>query len=269
MVNSGYKNRTTKAGWLLVCCCALLLVSCKSASRHMQQVVEKNLKGSWVCSNVLDKVACTKSIKSLKDFPPYTELIFLQDSSKLIALNGQVDMVALSYTSNGDALQVPDFYGNGVAHISMAGDSVLLFNDGFSAETWRYTKAPADMTAAESGDVPEVFPSLLNCALIAGEYTVRNTGNPYHLVFRSNGYIFNSPDFTRYSLCYNGNCNILSSENLVYLSNGQQGDYYGWKVQDGTLTIYSLAVANMSDGMMEYEINRPVLVMEKNADDRY
>jgi hypothetical protein len=53
----------------------------------------------------------------------------------------------------------------------------------------------------------------------------------------------------------------------VYLSNGQQGDYYGWKIQGNTLTIYSLLVVNMPDEMMAYEIDKPILVMEKeNAD---
>ncbi|MDR1417126.1 MAG: hypothetical protein LBJ57_06890, partial [Prevotellaceae bacterium] len=237
MVNLGYKNRTIKTGWLLMCCCALLLVvGCKSTSRRMQQAAEENLKGSWVCSNVLEEVARTKSIKQLKNFPPYTELIFLQDSSKLIALNGQIDLVALSYTRSGDVLQVPDFYGNGIAQISIASDSALLFNDGFSAEAWRYTKAPTDVAPTESDGIPEVFPSLLNSALISGEYAVTNVDKPYSLAFRTNGYISNSPDFTHYSLCYNGSCNILSDENLVYLSNGQQGDYYGWKIQGNTLT---------------------------------
>jgi hypothetical protein len=242
----------------------LLLVGCKLASKRVQQqAAEKRLTGSWVCANVLDEAAYTKSIKQLKNFPPYTELIFLQDSSKLIALNGQVDMVTLSYTCSGSLLLVPDFYGNSVAQISMAGDSLLLFNDDFSAQTWRYVKAADGVDSSTDGSIPEVFPSLLNSVLVAGEYTVKNAEKVRRVVIHSNGNISNIPDFTHYSLCYNGGCNSLSDENLVYISDGQQGDFYGWNMQGSTLTIYSLLVVNAPDEIMTYRLDKPILVLEK------
>lgn len=262
MANLG--SRMIQTSWLLACCCGLLVASCELISKkNAQQTVGKKLDGSWVCSNVLDKVARTKSIKQLKDLPPYTELIFLQDSSKLVALNGQIDMATLPYKYSGEVLQIYDSYGNTEAYISIVSDSVLLFNDGFSAEAWRYIKAPAGAIPTDSANVPEVFPSLLNSTLVSGEYTVKNVDKPYRVTLGSNGKIFNSPDFTSYSLCYNGSCNILSDEDLIYLSNGQQGDFYGWKIQGNTLTIYSLLTVNMPDEMMMYELGNPILVLEK------
>ncbi|MDR3366882.1 MAG: hypothetical protein LBO71_07950, partial [Prevotellaceae bacterium] len=179
---------------LLACCCCTLLLSasCKSASKPAQQVVGKSIEGNWVCSDVLEQAAQAKSIRQLNDYPPYTELIFMQDSSKLLALNGQVDMIALSYSylHDGNALQVSDLDGNEEAIISIVSDSVLMLSNGFSQDTWRYVKAPpASIPPAESAGVPEAFPALLNQALISGTYTVKNTDEPYCIVLRSNGYI--------------------------------------------------------------------------------
>lgn len=260
--------------WSLICygcCCALLLVGCKSASRPVQQIVEKDIKGNWVCSEALSQVAQTKSIKRLKNFPPYTEFIFAHDSSRLlVALNGQVDMITLSYSYlyGEDALQVFDLDGNEEAYIKIVNDSTLLLSDKFSTETWSYVRVPsASVAFARNVDVPEVFPVLLNQALIAGDYTVQNVDEPYSVVLRSNGYIAYSPDFTSYSLCYNGSCNTYSNEDLIYLSNEQNGDYYGWQMQDSTLTIYSLLSVSMPDEITEYKLDKPILVMKKNMRD--
>jgi hypothetical protein len=261
-------NMILKKIWLLICCCTLL-VGCKSASRPLQQqAAGKRMEGNWVCTDVLNRLAQVKSIRQLEDYPPYTELIFMQDSSTLLALNGQVDMITLSYSClhGGDALQVSDLDGNEEAYIKMVNDSTLALSNNFSADTWRYEKAlpPSVPLAAGSSGVPEVFPALLNQALISGTYTVKNADEPYRIVLRSNGYIAYSADFTRYSLCYNGSCNMYSSEDLIYLSNNQHGDFYGWRMQDSTLTIYSLLPVSMPDEMTEYKFDKPVLVLEKS-----
>jgi hypothetical protein len=256
-----------KKVWLLIWCCALL-AGCKSASRPVQrQAVGKSMEGNWVCADVLNRLAQAKSIRQLKDYPPYTELIFIRDSSTLLALNGQVDMIALSYSRlpGGDALQVSDLDGNEEACIKIVNDSTLTLSNSFSTDTWRYVKvSPASVPPAAGAGVPEVFPALLNQALISGTYTVKNAAEPYRIVLRSNGYIAYSADFTRYSLCYNGSCNLYSSEDLIYLSNNQHGDFYGWRMQDSTLTIYSLLPVSMPDEMMEYKFDKPVLVLEKS-----
>jgi hypothetical protein len=216
---------------------------------------------------VLEQIAQAKSIRRLKDYPPYTELLFRQDSCTLLALNGQVDMITLSYTylPVGDALQVSDLDGNEEAIIKIVGDSLLVLSNGFSPETWRYVKVPPErVPPAEDAEAPEAFPTLLNQALISGTYTVTSAAEPYRIVLRSNGYVAHSPDFTRYALCYNGSCNTYSTEDLIYLSNDQHGDFYGWRIQDNTLTIYSLLPVSMPDEMTEYTFDKPILVMEKS-----
>ncbi|MDR2813251.1 MAG: hypothetical protein LBB79_01130 [Prevotellaceae bacterium] len=254
-----------KKTWLLIYCCTLLLAGCKLASNPVQRAAG-SMEGNWICTDVLNQIAQAKSIRQLKDYPPYTELIFMQDSSKLLALNGQVDMITLSYTylSGGDALQVSDLEGNEEAYIKVIGDSMLMLSNNFSTDMWRYVKvAPESVSPTGSVDVPEVFPLLLNHTLISGAYTVKNVDEPYRIVFRNNGYIACSSDFTRYSLCYNGSCNTYSHQDLIYLSNERYGDFYGWKIQDSTLTIYSLLPVSMPDEITEYKLDKPIWVMEK------
>ena len=264
---------TVNKVWLLICCCCCiiccctLLAGCKSASRPEHRVAARSLEGNWVCSDVLSQLAQEKSIRHLKDYPPYTELIFMQDSSVLLALNGQVDMITLSYAHlhGGDALQVSDLDGNEEAYITIVNDSTLALSNSFSSDTWRYVRASAPGAPPDgSGGIPEVFPALLNQALISGTYTVKNAAKPYRVIFRSNGYIAYSTEFTQYALCYNGSCNTYSHDDLIYLSNNQQGDFYGWKMQDSTLTIYSLLPVSMPDEMTEYKFDKPVLVLEKS-----
>lgn len=253
---------------IIICCCCMLQEGCKSPSKPVQQqAAGRIVAGSWVCADVLNQVAQAKSIRQLKDYPPYTELIFMQDSGALLALNGQVDMVTLSYSclNGGSALQVSDLDGNEEACIRIVNDSTLELSNVYSTDTWRYVKAAAQgVPPAAGGSLPEAFPALLNQALISGTYTVKNAVEPYRIVLRSNGYIAHSADFTRYTLCYNGSCNMYSHEDLIYLSNNRHGDFYGWKIQGRTLTIYSLRPVSMPDEITEYTFGKPVLVLEKS-----
>ncbi len=243
-------------------CCLLIIAGCESfTSKRVQTLESDMLEGSWVCVDILDNAEKMLSTKRLGDFPPYTELLFA-DSGKLVAFNGQVEMVSLTYVHKGSAVQIPEFYGSEKTILNRASDSVLIFQDDVLGKQWKYVKVSDSLLNAEG--VSEAFPAMLNRGLVAGDYTVTNTDKPYIITFRGNGYIHGSPQFTNYSICYSGDCANFSTGDLIYLSNDhQQGEYYGWTRQGDEFTIYSLRAVSTADEMPNYEYVKPVLVMKK------
>ncbi len=248
---------------VLVLCGMVFFVGCKfSPTKREQTIVRERMQGNWVCADVLEQLKQTRSVDALDDFPPYTELIFSADSNTLAAVNGQVEVVHLTYERKGNLVQVEEFYGSGTTVLTLSGDSVLIFANEALGRQWRYVRVPEAMENTE-GELHEAFPTAVNAILVAGEYTVTNAEKPYTLTLRCNGYIFGSPHYTRYKICYSGDCTNLSDRNLVYLFNGSEGNYYGWQWHDDELIIYALRTVNTPDAITAYEYGKPLRVLKK------
>lgn len=242
----------------------LLVAGCKYvAPEHRQQAkLRTDVAGNWVCATMLGSAVQRNTARLQGDLPPYTELIFMPDSGKVVAINGQVEILHLSYTIQGSKVIVPDFYAAGSANLMLENDSVLVFNDEVTGQEWRYAKVSSAMVNTE-GQVHEAFPTMMNKSLLAGDYVVLNASAPYAVTLRPNGYIFGSPTYTRYAICYGGDCANFSDDDLLYLSNGRQGEYYGWRKSGDTLTIYRLSEVHEQDEMTSYKFDKPLLVMKR------
>jgi hypothetical protein len=240
--------------------CLLLLASCQwRAKKPNAAVCTAFISGNWVCIDVIDAIADAKSTKVLREFPPYTELSFVDDSAKLIAVNGQVEQISLTYTRSGSKVNIREFDGGEDVQLTLTSDSVMVFYDELNDKHWQYVKASPELISDTLG-FKEAFVNTLNTRMLAGGYMVTDleSGKRYSEIFKPDGSIQGSPNFTRYMLCFSGDCMNLSDDvSLVkFFLKDDSEEFYGWTIENGVLSIYALLMVNQPDEMTEYVIDR-------------
>jgi hypothetical protein len=246
----------------------LLFTSClPKKSKNTTIAPQQTLEGCWVNMNILDAISVGQSTKKITEYPPFTELSFVKDSTKVFAINGQIEIDLLSYTLVNGRLKIAGFDGDEESTLIFENDTTLLYTDSFTGKQWRYVKANPSMITTEHG-INEAFVSELNARTIAGEYVlIKGKLKPFDVTFRPNGFLFGDPQYARYALCYSGECMNLSVDaNLIYFMKDDgvdSSDLFGWTMTDDTLTIYTLRTVSMSDEMTEYVLHSPLYVFKR------
>ncbi|MDR1225673.1 MAG: hypothetical protein LBK47_02090 [Prevotellaceae bacterium] len=244
----------------------VMLASCHQRAQKAATMSAMLMSGSWVCADVIDAIVDAKSTKALREFPPYTELSFVRDSAKLMAVNGQIEQVQLTYTGVGNKISIRECDGGEDMVLTLENDSVMVFYDELNNKRWQYVKA-SPLLISEAHGFKEGFVNTLNYRLLSGDYAVIDleTDKRYDVMWKPNGFIYGSPNFTRYMLCFSGDCmNFSTDVSLVqFFSDDNAGEFYGWTVEGGVLSLYSLRTVNQQDEMTEYVADRKLFELRK------
>lgn len=197
------------------------------------------LKGTFINQSYLNRSSDTL----LSAIPFYsTELVFDKPDSVLVK-NG-FEEYALKYEIKHDTCFVKKAY----QHQGVLQDLVLLVSSDTSfvalEQDFTGSQSPAFFTKTS---VFEGFEYGLNKSTIAGKYAVVNpaTEQSQVITFAENGTIKGLPNFSKFSVCYSGDCmsEPLEAGNVIMLENSRnEVEYAVWSFDKATkqLTIFKL-----------------------------
>lgn len=197
------------------------------------------LKGTFINQSYLDRSSDTL----LSAIPFYcTELVFDKPDSVLVK-NG-FEEYTLKYEIKKDTCFVKKAY----QHQGVLKDLVLLVSSDTSfvalEQDFTGSKLPAAFTKTS---VFEGFEYGLNKSTIAGKYAVVHPGAEQSevITFAENGTIKGLSNFSKFSICYSGDCmsEPLEAGNVIMLENSRKEvEYAVWSFDKATkqLTVFKL-----------------------------
>jgi len=197
------------------------------------------LKGTFINQSYLDRSSDTL----LSAIPFYcTELVF--DKPDSVVVKNGFEEYALKYEIKHDTCFVKKAY----QHQGVLQDLVLLVSSDTSfvalEQDFTGSKSPASFVKTS---VFEGFEYGLNKSTIAGKYAVLNLSDKQSevITFAENGTIKGLPNFSKFSICYSGDCmsEPLEASNVIMLENSRkEAEYAVWSFDKATkqLTIFKL-----------------------------
>ncbi len=206
--------------------CSILFFSCThddASQIKKEKAIAQSVSGKYV------NETCVKEISdSVAGYAPFfaTQLNFI--SSDSVVMENGFESGLIAYKKNDDKNYT-------LIKASFRGDMKFSFNEDGSLTLINNYDNPKQLHQEKYIkliDSTKNFPQFLNQYMITGEYQLTSNKKEKQIaVFNNDGKVTGIDDYTRYDICYSGDClsEINERMNIIYLYNNVRQDAFAFK----------------------------------------
>jgi hypothetical protein len=191
------KKMNKLMGMIYVMIIPFILFACKPGAETADCTFPT---GTYINSTVLS--ACPGKMPD--DIPHYVLELVITGGDSIIVDNGfeRYSLNVIKHDSCGLILKDATLYGDML--LKMNPDSTLELID----TSWTREKSGSGFVKADDSSSTSPFVTHLNECLVTGEYAMFKYGEliPGVVTWKANGEIVNMPPYTRFEVCYAGDC---------------------------------------------------------------
>lgn len=206
--------------------CSILFFSCThedATQIKKEKVIAQSVSGKYVNETYVKDI-----LDSVAGYAPFfaTELNFISSDS-VVSENG-FESGLIAYKKSDDKNYI-------LIQASFRGDMKFIFNEDGSLTLINNFDNPKQLHQEKFIkliDSTKNFSQFLNEYIITGEYQLISDQKDKQIaIFNDDGKVFGIDDYTKYEICYSGDClsEINERMNIIYLYNNVKQDAFAFK----------------------------------------